>query len=127
LKQIREDKNATQVSSKAKYEELMKAMKEFDTKRKALLTDLTDITKTRDEETVILENSSEKLKGLEQQLEAHKTKQAEALEQLNSKIKMLKETQRSLTQILAQKKTENQKLDLEEEENKSTVKSEIIE
>ena len=105
----------------------MKAMKEFDTKRKALLTDLTDITKTRDEETVILENSSEKLKGLEQQLEAHKTKQASELEQLNSKIKMLKETQRSLTQILAQKKTENQKLDLEEEENKSTVKSEIIE
>lgn len=101
----------------------MKAVKEFDTKRKALLTNLTDLTSTADEQKVELENSAEKLRGLEEGLEAQKTKQAEELLQLNSKIKMLKETQRSLTQFLAQKKTENDRLDIEEQENKVTIKT----
>ncbi len=101
----------------------MKAVKEFDTKRKALLTNLTDLTSTADEQKVELENSAEKLRGLEEGLKAQKTKQAEELLQLNSKIKMLKETQRSLTQFLAQKKTENDRLDIEEQENKVTIKT----
>jgi len=101
----------------------MKAVKDFDTKRKALLTNLTDLTNAADEKKVELENSAEKLRGLEQGLEAQKTKQAEDLQQLNSKIKMLKETQRSLTQFLAQKKAENNRLDIEEQENKTTIKT----
>lgn len=121
-KAIADQKAQSKALLKTKFEEMMKVIKDFSLQKDNLIANLNGLSNTLEtEKDPILLESTEKLRSLEKQFQDRRSKQSEELLKLNSKIESLKETQMSLSLLLAKKKAANENLDNQEKETERTV------